>query len=187
MWTSQKANAFKDSGIPITKGLGGIAEVGHYLDILSATPEFLRSLAYFIVDADHGLKNIERHLKAAELVNEKAGFKKYRIKDVPNAFLVLLPSESAVEGLFSEYPNHLQECISRIWKKDFSLRDTVPTSLSRVTAKARASSVSSKAEAMALVKNVQDVKDLFWRKVKDEGYKINTTNSTALQSLLGNK
>jgi len=178
-------NAFKNSGIPVTKGLGGIPEVGNYLDVLSATPEFLRSLAYFIVDADHGLKDIERHYKDAKLIKEKDGFKKYRVSDLQNAYLVLLPEGTAVEGLFDEYPNHLQECISKIWKKDFSLKSTIPTSLSRVTDKARSTAVSSKAEAIALIRNKQDVKELFWAKVKSEGYKIGATKSTALKDLLG--
>jgi AAA15 family ATPase/GTPase len=178
-------DAFKHSGIPVTKGLGGISEVGNYLDVLSATPEFLRSLAYFIIDNDRGLKTIERHFKDAELVLEKDGFRKYRVKEVSSAYLVLLPEGTAIEELFDEFPNHLQECFPKIWKADLSLKETVPTSLSRVNGKARSTILYTKIEAINMLRNHQDVKDLFWDKVKSEKYKFSRTKTAVLLSLLG--
>lgn len=177
--------AFQNSGIPVTKGLGGISEVGNYLDVLSATPEFLRSLAYFIVDNDRGLKAIERHFKNTELIIEKNSFRKYQLKDIPSAFIVVLPEDMAVEDLFDEFPNHVQECLSQIWKKDFTLKETVPTLLSRANAKARSTIVKSKEEAISLLRNQQDVKDSFWEKVKSERYKFGKTKSRVLLDLLG--
>ena len=56
--------------------------------------------------------------------------------------------------------------------------------MSRVISKARKSVVTDRAGAIELIKNEQDVKDLFWQKVKNNEYKINEQNIQTLKTLL---
>ncbi len=176
--------AFVSSGIPITEGPSGVGQVKKYLDVLRATPEILQSEAYFVVDADKGKRSdVKVHIEAMKEVISERGFKKFKY-DNCNIFIVLLPEGKAVEDLFDEYDDHLNECVDKIWNQDFKIKSGIPSNMSRVVSKARNSKVSDRAGAVELIKNEQDVKDLFWGKVKNNSYKINTSNIQTLKTLL---
>ncbi|HEY4504770.1 MAG TPA: ATP-binding protein [Candidatus Paceibacterota bacterium] len=176
--------AFVSSGIPITEGPSGVGQVKKYLDVLRATPEILQSEAYFVVDADKGKKSdIKVHIEAMKEVASERGFKKLKY-DNCNIFIVLLPEGKAVEDLFDEYEDHLNECVDKIWSRGFEIKSGIPSNMSRVVSKARNSKISDKGEAIELIKNEQDVKDLFWGKVENSGYKINACNIQTLKEFL---
>ncbi len=182
---SQKTKeAFISSGISITEGLSGVGQVKKYLDVLRATPEILQSEAYFLVDADKGKKSdIKIHIEAMKEVLSDGGFKKFKY-DNCNIFIILLPAGMAVENLFEEYEDHLNDCVNKIWDQDFKIKSGIPSNMSRVVSKARNNTISTKIGAIELIKNEQDVKDLFWQKVKDNGYKIKTSNIKTLKTFL---
>ncbi|MEX2304937.1 MAG: AAA family ATPase [Waddliaceae bacterium] len=179
----QTIEALCRSNINITKGLGGIAQVDRFLDVIKSTPEFIRSKVYFIVDGDTGLSTIARHIKGGD-AEAKSGFKKYKCDDAENVFVVQLPEKMIIEDLFDEYEDHLLNCISQIWDDDFNIRGKIPTRLSRVTSKARNRTASSKKEQEEIIKNEQDIKDLFWDEVEKEEYQINKGHQKILSLLL---
>lgn len=178
-------DTFVSSGIPITEGPSGVGQVKKYLDVLRATPEILQSEAYFVVDADKGGKSdIKIHIEAMKEVSSDRGFKKLKY-DNCNLFIILLPEGAAVEDLFDEYGDHLNECSDKILNKTFKkIKSGTPSNMSGVISKARRSSVSDRAGAIELIRNQQDVKDLFWGKVKNNAYKINAQNMQTLKTLL---
>lgn len=178
-------DAFISAGIQISDGPSGISWVKKYLDVLKATPEILQSEAYFIVDADKGKREINSHIEAMTQVEEKLGFRKFQY-DKSKIFLILLPDNRAVEFLFDEYETHIEECIDKIWNKDFSIKKNIPSNLSQVGTKARQQStlIKTNTDAINLIKNAQDVKNLFWIKVSSNGYKMSSNNQNVLKKLL---
>lgn len=178
-------NAYNSAGIQISDGPSGISWIKKYLDVLKATPEILQSEAYFIVDADKGEKDIKLHIQAMTQIKECDGFKKLQY-DKNKIFLILLPENKAIEFLFDEYENHIEECIDQIWNSDFSIKDSIPSNLSRAVNKARqqSASIKTKTAAFDLIKNEQDIKDSFWLKVNTNEYKISFANKKILKDLL---
>ncbi|MEK7514602.1 MAG: AAA family ATPase [Patescibacteria group bacterium] len=173
---------FRDSGINLTKGLEGVPEVGKFLDVLKTTPELLRSKAFFIVDNDKGLSQLSRHLSNG-VEKEGTGFKRYKCSDISEVYIICLPESKIVEDLFAEYDNHLSNCISKIWDAKFKVLDSTPSNLARVVGQARAHEVKSKEDQIKLIKNTQDVKDLFWKDVEKNSYNISRENKEALMKL----
>lgn len=178
-------NAFTLAGIQISDGPSGINWVKKYLDVLRATPEILQSEAYFIVDADKGKKEINSHIEAMTEIKERDGFKKFQYGN-NKIFLILLQENKAVEFLFVEYEAHIEECIDKIWDNDFSIKENTPSSLSQIATKARrqGASIKSKTDAFKLIQNEQDVKNLFWEKVRRNKCEISHINKAILKELL---
>lgn len=116
---------------------------------------------------------------------EKEGFKKFAVKNSNGLFIIFLPDNYAVEDLFLEFDNHLKECISKLWNTSIWKRlPSIPRDLDRTHMSIRSKTVSSKEEAIRLIKNTDDVKDLFWKKVEKYGYEFKNEYSKALKSLL---
>lgn len=176
-------DAFILSDIPITEGPCGISQVKKYLDVLKTTPEILQSEAYFIVDADIGKLKIDNHLQAMKEVGNVEGFKKLKYNHC-NVFVILLPAGKAVESLFDEYDDHLDEYVDIIWNKNFKINTNTPSNICRAVSQARKNIITNRAGAVDLIKNEQDIKDLFWQKIQNNGYKISTDNIRTLKSLL---
>lgn len=179
-------DALVSADIQISDGPSGISWIKKYLDVLKASPEIMQSEAYFIVDNDKGKQQIESHINAMNKVAEENGFVKLQYGK-NNIFLILLPMDKSIEFLFDEYEDHVSECIDKIWYSNpFKLKDIIPTNLSRVADQARkqCSFIKNKTEAFDLIKNIQDVKDLFWMKVKSNKYKISYNNSQDMKKLI---
>lgn len=178
--------AFDRIGLPITKGLNGVTDIARYLDIFEATPSLVNASAYFIVDGDNGKDQIQRHIKRSDDISIRDGFKKMKLGHIPNVFLIFLPDGKTSEDLFDEYDNHLKDVIYEIWNKDFSLKRRIPTYLSRVVdcARRNSNSVHNEEDAVAIIKNLQDVKDSFWKKVTTRGYDISKSNMDIMRGLI---
>lgn len=178
-------DAYNTAGIQISDGPSGIGWIKKYLDVLEATPEILQSEAYFIVDADKGEKAIDKHIQAMTKIQENNGFKKFQYNK-NKIFLILLPENKAVEFLFDEYEIHIEECIDKIWNNNFSIKKNTPSNLSRAVNEARRQGflINTKTKAFDLIKNAQDVKDIFWQKVVTDNYKISSANVMVLKNLL---
>lgn len=177
---------YRTAGINITKGLKGTLEMSKCLEIFLAVPFILNDKCFFIIDSDKGKSEFSRFYNQSEIKESKNGFSRFKVKNSENIYLIFLPNNFAVEKLFSEFGNHLEECIDKIWDVDsWNLKETIPTNLSSVGSYCRRNIVSSKSEAISLVQNQKDIKSLFWEKVKKFDYKINQKYVSTLNSLIG--
>ncbi len=172
-------------GINVTKGLNGVPEIAKILDVFQSAPFILNNKVFFIIDADKGKEEFSRFYNSSKVEKSKSSFSRFKVGDSENIYLILLPDDFAAENLFLEFSNHLEECISKIWDTNsWKINNTIPTNLSSVGSLVRRKPVSSKDEAISLIKNQGDVKSLFWEKVKKFDYRIDQTYITALKYLL---
>lgn len=176
---------YRESGIQITRGLNGVSEISKYLDVYTLSPFTVNAKMFFIIDADKGKDELSRFYDNKKVVEEKGGFKKFSVNGVKNIFIILLPDGNSSEDLYEEFDNHLEECVSKLWDtENWQHVSSVPTEIIRTFYKIRSQSISSKEEAKKLIKNTDDVKDLFWEKVKKFDYQINQKYSQYLQKIL---
>ena len=70
--------------------------------------------------------------------------------------------------------------------KDWTIKTHPPSKMSSIVTKARqqSGSIKNNFDAVDLIKNNQDIKNLFWKKVIDNEYTINTTSVETLKSFL---
>ncbi|HEU0050922.1 MAG TPA: AAA family ATPase [Patescibacteria group bacterium] len=175
---------YRDSGVAVTQGLKGVSEIARFIDVFLSAPCILDKNIYFIIDCDKGKKEFTRFYDPTKIDYSQDGFRRYKVKGSENIFLIFLPEGTATEQLFAEYDNHLDECISKIWDSGWKLLPSVPTSLSGTMNAVRRQSVQSRDEAVALIKNQEDVKYLFWEKVRNFHYRITSKAINALGILL---
>ena len=99
--------------------------------------------------------------------------------------MLLLPEGFAVEDLFDEFKDEVEECAKAIYQDDFRLRDTAPMNLTRAASAARRKDKPANLdEAKADIRNEQDVKDRFWAKLAASNYKLATAHADALKRLI---
>lgn len=173
------------AGINVTKGLGGVSEMGKFLDVFLSAPSILNDKMYFIIDSDKGKAEFSRFYDPSKVDKTKDGFSRFKVHNSENIYLIFLQDDFAAEDLFLEFSNHLEECISKIWNTTTWVQNELtPTNLSSLGTLCRRRSVTTKNEAVSLVKNHDDVKSLFWEKVKKFDYGINPKYAVALKHLL---
>jgi AAA15 family ATPase/GTPase len=172
-----------EAGIPVTRALKGIDNVKKYLFVFESLPEVVNGEAFFLIDNDKGQKQISQFCKADHQDKIESNFERYRVTD--GVFVILMPKGFCMEDLFDEFNDVLEECCSKIYDDKLDFRDNVPLELTRAVAalrgKGRATSV---AEAKALIRNENDVKDIFWNRVEQSGYQIAQSHRSALRSLM---
>lgn len=178
-------NSYVDAGIEVTKGLKGISDVARFIEVFIAAPFVLNNKTFFIVDSDKGKNELSRFYTATAVDKKKDGFSRYKVNGSESVFLVFLPDGFSAENLFSEFPNHLEECISKLldpatWK----LLSSAPTEFAGAAAYLRKKNIISKDEAIALIKNHDDIKASFWTKVEKFGYQIEQKSAQALIHLI---
>ncbi len=179
------AQKFKEAGIDVLRGLEGVTEIAKYIDVFINNEDLIRRSVYFIVDSDKGASHLSRFLSTTAQ-EEANGFKKFKIKGAENIFVLMLPNGFAVENLFDEYENHLENCISKIWDiATWRIQPSIPSNLTRACSKVRAHQISSLAQARGLICNEQDVKDIFWEFVASQNLQISKSNSASIKKLLG--
>lgn len=170
--------------IPITGALNGLSELKKHIAVFVALPELVRGKAYFIIDNDRGKKEFQQFLTTKQRTASRDGFSSYSASE--RVQLILLPEGSAIEELFDEFDDVLEECIHSVFDDAWALRDDIPTSLSRAVSKLRSRPrPETMDDAKGLMKNEQDVKDIFWSKVEDSGYGLSEAKSQVLKDLLG--
>lgn len=174
-----------ETGINVTKGLHGVSEISKFLDVFLSTPSILNNKIYFIIDSDKGKAELSRFYNAEVKEKSESGFSKYKVKNSEKIYLIFLPEDYAVENLFSEFENHLNECVSKIWDtNNWKINNSIPSNLSGLGAYCRKKAVTTNDEAISMIKNHDDVKNYFWEKVAKFNYNIHDTNVTALKNLL---
>jgi predicted ATPase len=184
--------AFIDIGLDITKALGGTGPIRQYLrTIIDVKPAFTQNV-FFIIDADKGVKDFKRYLKGRP--KTKNGLKKYSISN--KIYIILLPANNAVEDLFDEYDNFLEESVSKLFmaqtnelgQKVFKPSPNPPGYLSRTHADLRGKlPPDNLMSAKDLIRNTQDIKDTFWKKVEEESLSIADKYKNTLLEFIENK
>lgn len=174
--------SFENAGIGVTKSLNGISDIKKYLGVYLGVSEALSDNAYFIVDGDKGLSEVNSLLAEGTVVDEWIGWKKYKLKD--RLFVIVLPPGTAVESLFDEWPDVLEETIDDLLNEDLSIKANIPARLSRVVEPLRRSPPVDRQDAIAKICSMQDVKDRFWQRVADSGWSIADRHAEALRALL---
>jgi hypothetical protein len=174
---------FKEASIPIVDSPAGTSELKKFILVYSTVPNVIKKRAFFIIDSDKGVKEFSQYCTAESLVKEKDGFSLHKCAD--RVFIILLPKNTAAEDLFDEYAEVIDDCIKKLFKTDWTLADSVPTELTRAMGILRRKQPPrTKEEARELIQNEQDVKDLFWARVKSSGYVMSSLAKAAFQELL---
>lgn len=175
------------SGLEVTKGLNGTGEINKYIDTYPTIQPSIKKDVFFLIDNDLGKKDFNRFLKRDKIVATKENISKYKISD--GIFILLLPEETACEGLIAEFDNFLKEKVDLLYAIDkkagsYKFTKSIPASLSRTHTAIREKGIPANIDAAKkLIKNTKDVKDLFWKKVSDEKLTIEKKFQDALRTL----
>lgn len=181
--TEQK---FIEAGINVTQRLNGVTEMKRYFDVLRAIDISMGRNIYMIVDNDDGIGQFRNSLDKGILLNTTDhGFTKYQFQH--NVFLIIFPENYAVEELFDEHDDILENCVNQIFNSDYTYAVSdapIPPNLSRAHAAIRNKESNGIEEAKKLIRNQQDVKDIFWKEVEDKKLKISEKYELELKSLI---
>lgn len=176
--------SFENVGIKVTKSLKGVPDIKKYLGVYLGVSEAISDNTYFIVDGDKGLDELTPLLASGEIVGEKNNWKKHKLGN--RLFVITLPAGAAVEDLFDEWPDVLEETIDDLLNEDLSIKDNIPARLSRVLDPLRRNPPVDHADAIKKIRPMQDVKDRFWQRVAASDWKIAVAHVEALNTLLEN-
>ncbi len=163
---------FKDSGIGVTNKANGMPDIKRHLLVLNSI-KLPDKKFIFIVDGDKGVDDIKSFISDEKCIWTKNDFKIFNSEK--NAYILVLPQNRASEFLFSEYDTHLEKVVELIFDDDFNLKSTIPLEYTRTVASIkgkRAFPLESLQKAKEFIQNEQEVKDIFWKSVKDNKYKI---------------
>jgi predicted ATPase len=176
---------YLEAGIKITKGLNGVPEIVKFIAVFQSAPFIINDKIYFIIDSDKGKDAVSRFYDSSVVDKSQNGFLRFKVKDAENVYLIFLPDDFTAENLFLEFENHLETCVSKLYNtKTWKLNDSMPTNLASVEKCLRRNHITSREEAIDLIKNNDDVKYLFWKNVEKFNYKIEEKNIAALNDLL---
>lgn len=175
------------AGINVTQQLTGSGALKKYADVLSGSDFALRMPVFFILDNDKGSTEFKGILTDDSLEATAGDYAIYKIGR--RAYVILLPESYAIEDMFAEYDSYLDEVAHELFATgaDGMLRpttDPVPAGLTRAHAKIRNKSAVTLTQAKRLISKEQDVKDLFWSKVSNDGLEIAANDSSAIKALM---
>jgi len=172
-----------ESDIPVTLGLDGISQVKKYLTVYSALPEAVNGKVFFLVDNDLGSRELSQYLVRRRRDRHQDGFARYQVCE--NVFILLMSPGFRAEDLFDEFDDILDECCNGIYDEHLNFQDHVPLNLTRaVSALRRKERPENIEEAKELIRNEQDVKNIFWDRVQQSGYSIADRHRTLLRALI---
>lgn len=175
----------EEAGISVTRALEGTSAVKKYVEVFRAVSGIVPKKAFFLLDNDKGVKEFGSYLTANTLKAKQGQFSLYALGN--EVFLVLLPAAFAVEDLFEEFEDEVEECAKAIYQDDFRLRDIAPMNLTRAASAARArGNLANLDEAKGVIRNQQDVKDRFWAKLAANNYKLNKAHTDSIKTLIEN-
>ena len=174
---------YEEAGIYVTEALDGVSTIKKYITVFMALDGLIRKRAIFLLDNDKGTKELSSYLTTRNKKKEENGFSLYSPSE--STHLLLLPQDFSAEDLFEEFDNVLEDCVHEIYDVGYILKKNVPTNLTRVVAMARKKDPPANLDAAKLlIKNEQDVKDIFWQRVEEGDYKICVKYSTILKGIL---
>ncbi|MCF3110988.1 AAA family ATPase [Niabella sp. CC-SYL272] len=175
-----------ESGIDITQRLSGVTELKRYFDVLRAVDVSMGRSIFFLVDNDDGGKEFRSSLEVGEEVKKTAsGFIKYKFEN--NVYLILFPEGYAMEELFKEHDSIVESCANQVFNATHTraMSDgAVPAKLSRTHAHIRSKTARGLDDAKKMIRNTQDVKDIFWNQVEERGLQIDQTLAKEIKSLI---
>jgi len=178
---------YADVGINITQNLNGVAEVKRFFDVLRSVKTNTDRKIYFIIDNDEGFKQFKNSVDFAEDRDAlPSGFTCYKFDN--NVHLVVFPPNHAMEDLFEEFDSVVESCANQIFNNNYThaTDKMIPPTLSRVHAHIRNKTATGLESAKALIKNTQDVKDVFWQQAADKNWQIRKRFVNDLKKLLLN-
>ena len=175
----------EEAGIFVTRALDGSSAVKKYVEVFRAVSGIVSKKAFFLLDNDKGVKDFGNYLTQHALKSKQGQFSLYALGN--DVFLVLLPQGFAVEDLFDEFEDEVEECAKAIYQDDFRLRENTPMNLSRAASAARArGNLGNLDEAKSVIRNHQDVKDRFWAKLANNNYKMALSHTDSIKFLVEN-
>lgn len=179
--TKQK---FEEAGVMVAKAFDGTSEAKKYVDVFRTVEGFAARKAVILLDNDKGTKEFGPLMTNNTKVKELDGFTLYRVGRA--AFILLMPKSFAAEDLFEEFDGVLEECIGKIFDSNYDLRPKVILALTRAAGTARrvVGEVNNMDDAKRHLRNEQDVKDIFWAKVKSANYQIAAGKAAAIKALI---
>ncbi len=177
----------KEVGIP-SKGLGGSSEIVRYIKAFDAagTGDLGKIVqARFVVDGDKGFKDIAKLLNDSP-EKQVSGFRRYSTKSGISKVIVL---PSAAEDLFSEFSEFVNECAHEICDEHLVLKSSCSGEFTQVYANLKRQFTASKPlDSWKIIevelKKDDNVKRIFWKKVRDENLKIDSEQAKILLDLL---
>ena len=175
----------EEAGFAVTKALDGVSSVKKYIDVFLTVTGIVSKKAFFLLDNDKGAKELGDHIKPQKLKAKEANFSLYALGN--NVFVLLLPSDFSVEDLFTEFDDELEQCAKAIYTDQFQLQASIPLNLTRAVATVRRKDLPTNLDqAKAIIKNEQDVKDRFWKRLQASDYKVASAHVDALKKLIEN-
>ena len=173
----------EEAGIPVTKALEGTSAVKKYIDVFRAVSGIVPKKAFFLLDNDKGLKEFGSYLTTQTLKAQESNFSLYSLGN--GVFMLILPKDFAVEDLFVEFEDEVEECVKALYEDDYQLRDAAPMNLTRAASAARRKGkVQNLDEAKCVIRNEQDVKDRFWQKLAANNYTVANSHAKAMKTLI---
>lgn len=177
---------FIEAGINVTQRLNGVTELKRYFDVLRSVDISMGRNIYLLIDNDDGIKDFKNSLAKGEIVvKTDAGFTKYKFEN--NIFLIVFPEGYAVEELFKEHDSIVESCANQIFNDNYTNATStgaVPANLSRTHAAIRNKTVSGLDEAKKIIRNTQDVKEIFWKEVEDKNLTIEPEIASEIVKML---
>lgn len=173
---------YREAGIN-ARCVAGTTQLRRYFDVLREMDSLFPRAKYFIIDSDKGLEVFKNIISKQALAKEAEGFKKYKYAD--RTFLIVLPDGYSAEDLFDEFEDHLESCVNQLFDSRFHPSTSkIPGNLSRAHASIRSKRANNMDEAKSLIRNSQDIKDTFWKKVKEDELSIAKKYSKIIVALL---
>lgn len=175
----------QEAWINVTQRLRWTPELRRYFDVLRTIKVSIWKAVYFLIDNDKGLDDFKNVISEKwQKIKEEGWFKKYKFEN--NVYLIVFPENCAMEELFEEYDSVLENCVAQLFNSTYTkpTSNKVPANLSRVHAHIRDKTSSGLEEAKKMIRNQQDVKDLFWWLVETKNYQIQKVNSSSIINLM---
>lgn len=123
------------------------------------------------------------YLTPQTLEAQESNFSLYSLGN--GVFMLILPKDFAVEDLFAEFEDEVEECVKALYDDNYLLRDVAPMNLTRAASAARRKGkVQNLDEAKGVIRNEQDVKDRFWLKLAANNYRVADCHAKAMQALI---
>ncbi len=174
-----------EAGFKNVKMLQGYTNILRYLEVIRGMGIKFDYKFHFIVDHDNTIKNFKEYTVENLKCGEVEGFKKFEVRE--NVWLIVLPENHSVEDLFDEYANHLEECSRQMVDENLKVKATIPHQLSSTCTKIKHNTtLTSLDDVKSYIKNEQEVKDLFWKKVEKDALKFSPKKIESIKKLVEN-
>ncbi|MGG9962675.1 ATP-dependent nuclease [Ferruginibacter sp. SUN106] len=176
----------REAKINVTQRLNGVSDLKRYFDVLRSVDISMGRNVYFLVDNDDGIKEFRNTIEKGDEIKKTAtGFIKYKFAN--NVFLIVFPENFAIEELFKEHDSVLESCANQIFNDGYTnaaIDKNIPANLTRAHASIRNKSVKNLDDAKKIIRNAQDVKDIFWNLVEEKHWTIDKLLSKEILSLI---